>query len=307
MGIIISAGPKTIYFLGRGIDPESERKVSPDVFQDGVDQGQFVSNLLPNGIVIGKGLAETLGLKIGDDATLMVNTLNGTVNGVDVKVAGVVNPPLPGLSKRLVYAQVDFVQQSIKLEDRFSQMAIRLKPEAKPEAFVNRHQAAALAAGLDLRGWWQLDPMIKKVEKIWDSVVGVICFLLFISAGISVLNIIFMLVAERTVEIGTLMAIGAKPRDIKFLFASEAILIGSIGGIIGGIVANLALKIMDIIGVPFDSPFSSGVLLVHPQISMLVTGVIVLAGIVICYLSALAPARKAAADEPVIAFRGQIT
>lgn len=304
---IISAGPKTIYFLGRGIDPESERKVSPDVFQDGVDQGQFVSNLLPNGIVIGKGLAETLGLKIGDDATLMVNTLNGTVNGVDVKVAGVVNPPLPGLSKRLVYAQVDFVQQSIKLEDRFSQMAIRLKPEAKPEAFVNRHQAAALAAGLDLRGWWQLDPMIKKVEKIWDSVVGVICFLLFISAGISVLNIIFMLVAERTVEIGTLMAIGAKPRDIKFLFASEAILIGSIGGIIGGIVANLALKIMDIVGVPFDSPFSSGVLLVHPKISMLVTGVIVLAGIVICYLSALAPARKAAAVEPVIAFRGQIT
>jgi putative ABC transport system permease protein len=304
---IISAGPKTIYFLGRGVDPDSERKVSPDVFADGVDQGQFVSNLVPNGIVIGSGLAETLGLKIGDDATLMVNTLNGTVNGVDVKVAGFVSPPLPGLSKRLVYAHVDFVQQSIKLEDRFSQLAIRLKPGAGPEKFVERYQTAALAAGLDLRGWWQLDPMIRKVEKIWDSVVGVICFLLFVSAGISVLNIIFMLVAERTVEIGTLMAIGAKPRDIKFLFASEAILIGTIGGIIGGLIANVALKIMDIVGVPFDSPFSSGVLLVHPQISIVVTGIIVIAGIIICYLSALAPARKAAAVEPVIAFRGQIT
>lgn len=304
---IISSGAKTIYFLGRAVDPDSERKVSPDVFRSDTDQGQFVSSLIPQGITIGKGLAETLGLKIGDDATLMVNTLSGSVNGVDVKVIGIVDPPLPGLSKRLVFAHIDYVQKSIKLDGRYSQLAIRLKKGSKPEPFVARHQDAAAAAGLDMRGWWQLDPMIKKVEKIWDSVVGVICFLLFVSAGISVLNIIYMLVAERTVEIGTLMAIGAKPRDIKFLFASEAILIGIIGGVIGGIFANTALKIMDIVGVPFDSPFSSGVLLVHPKTNLFVTVVIVTAGIVICYLSALAPARKAAAVEPVVAFRGQIT
>jgi putative ABC transport system permease protein len=304
---IISSGAKTIYFLGRGVDPETEKKVSPEIFHPDTDTGQFISTMIPDGIVIGKGLADTLGIKVGDDATLMVNTLAGSVNGVDVKVIGIVNPPLPGLSKRLVYAHIDYVKKSINLEHRYTQLAIRLKPGIAPEPFVARHVEEANKAGLDMRGWWQIDPMIRKVEKIWDSVVGVICFLLFISAGISVLNIIFMLVAERTVEIGTLMAIGAKPRDIKFLFASEAVLIGLIGGVIGAMLANSVLKIMDVVGVPFDSPFSAGVLMVHPKASFLVTLVIVVAGIVICYLSALAPARKAAAVEPVVAFRGQIT
>lgn len=304
---IISAGSKTIYFLGRGIDPSTEVSVAPEIFQSETDEGSFISAEIPEGITIGKGLAETLNLEVGDEATLMVNTLTGAVNGVDVKVIGIVNPPLPGLSKRLVYANIDYVKQSIHLDGRFSQLAIRLKPGAKPEAFVSRHSEAAKAAGLDLRGWWDIDPMIRKVEKIWDSVVGVICFLLFVSAGISVLNIIFMLVAERTVEIGTLMAIGAKPRDIKFLFASEAVLIGFIGGGLGALIANAVITIMDQVGVPFDSPFSAGVLIVHPQVSIAVTAVIVGAGVIICYLSALAPARKAAAVEPVVAFRGQIT
>lgn len=304
---IISAGAKTIYFLGRGVDPESEKKVSPEIFHAETDAGQFISSLIQDGIVIGRGLAETLNLKVGDDATLMVNTLSGAVNGVDVKVIGIVNPPMPGLSKRLVYAHIDYVKKSINLDNRFTQLAIRLKPGVPPEPFVARHVAAAKDVGLDMRGWWQIDPMIRKVEKIWDSVVGVICFLLFISAGISVLNIIFMLVAERTVEIGTLMAIGARQHDIKILFVAEAAMIGLIGGVIGASLANAAIKVMDAVGVPFDSPFSAGVLMVHPKVSFFVTFVIVVAGIAICYLSALAPARKAAAVEPVVAFRGQIT
>ena len=304
---IISSGRKTVYFLGRAVDPINELLVAPGIFHVGADEGSFVDAASPNGVAIGKGLADTLGVKIGDEATLMTHTLTGAVNGVDVKIIGIVNPPLPALSKRLIYMHIDQGQKSIKIPGRVSELAVRLKPGINVERWVEGRRAAAEASGLDLRGWWQVDPMIKEVARIWESVVGVISILLFISAAISVLNIVFMLVMERTVEIGTLMAIGARPRDIRTLFTLEAVLIGLIGGALGSLLANAELFAMDVIGVPFESPFSGGTLLVHPKVDVATTGVVLAVAVVICYLSALAPSRKASHVEPVVAFRGQIT
>lgn len=304
---IISSGTKTIYFLGRAVSPEAELVVSPELFHPGVDQGKFVASDAPSGVTIGKGLAETLGLKLGDEATIMAHTLTGAVNGIDVLVTGIIDFPVPAMSKRLVYMNLAQAQKGLKIPGRYSELAVRLKPGVDPGPWVEALRADAENAKLDLRGWWQIDPVIVKVKEIWDSVVGVIIVLLFVSAAISVLNIVFMLVAERTVEIGTLMAIGARPRDIRTLFTLEASLIGAIGGAIGAVLGNLALLAMDLVGVPFDSPFSGGVLLVHPKVSVVATLAVGAVAILICYVSALAPARKAAYVEPVVAFRGQIT
>lgn len=304
---IISSGRKTIYFLGRAVDPATELRVAPGVFNAASDQGEFVSNAHPNGIVIGQGLAATLGVKIGDEVTLMMHTLNGAVNGIDMQIRGIVHPPLPELSKRLVYLNLEQGQRSLKISGRVSELAVRLKPGIDAEEWVARAATLAAAQHLDLRGWWQIDPMIRSVAGIWESVVGVISLLLFIAAGISVLNIVFMLVMERTTEIGTLMAIGARPAAIRHLFTLEASLLGLIGGGIGAMLGNAYVWGMDLIGVPFDSPFGGGTLTVHPQMSWLVTALVFVAAIVICYVAALAPARRAAHVEPVVAFRGQIT
>jgi putative ABC transport system permease protein len=305
-GIISSAG-KTIYFLGRAVDAGAELKVSPDLFSPGSDKGSFVPAGASNGIVIGKGLAETLSLSVGDDATILAHTLSGSVNGTDVRVVGIVDPPLPSLSKRLVYMNVEAGQKALQIPGRYTELAIRLKPGQDADLWVAAMVPKMQAMGLDLRGWWQIDPIIRHAEKVWDSVLSVISLLLFLSAGISVLNIVYMLVSERIVEIGTLMAIGAKSRDIRALFTLEACMIGVLGGATGAFVGNVILVTMDIIGVPFDSPFGSGILMVHPKMDVLVTVAVAVAGVMICYLAALAPARGAAKVEPVVAFRGQIT
>jgi putative ABC transport system permease protein len=160
--------------------------------------------------------------------------------------------------------------------------------------------------GAELRGWWEIDTIIRNVEKIWSSIIGVIAFLLFVSAGISVLNIIFMVVAERTIEIGTLMAIGAKAADIRRLFTCEAAIIGVVGGIGGIFVGNLVVVVMGLIGVPFDSPFSSGFITVYPKVNVFETLVVFIGAIAICLVAAFFPARKAAKVEPVRAFKGQV-
>lgn len=304
---IISAGNKAVYFLGRAVTPETELLVAPAIFDNKSDEGSFVNVGNPEGIAIGKGLAETLGVKVGDEVSILASTLTGAVNGFDGVIAGIINPPAPALSKRLLYMPLAKAQGGLEMQDGYTEIAVRLKPGVDAEAWVAKMTPEAEALGLDLRGWWQIDPMIRRFEKIWDSIVGVITGLLFLSAGISMLNIVYMMVSERTVEIGTLMAIGAKARDVRTLFTMEAAVIGLFGGVAGSIIANVILTGMYASGVEFQSPFGSGVLVVHPSPSLSASLIVTVLGILICAIAALAPARKAARVEPVVAFRGQIT
>ncbi len=303
---ILSTGEESLYFIGKGVEPANELLVSPRLFTKN-DEGSFPSDAQKNGIAIGKGLAASMKLKIGDEVTLITQTVSGSANGVDAIVTGIVDAALPSFSKRVVYAHIELLQKLIRLPDRYTTLAVRLKKDVVAERWVERYEAQARGAKAELRGWWRIEPMIKNVGKIWDSVVLVISSLLFLSTAISVLNIIFMMVAERTIEIGTLMAIGARPFDVKLLFTLEAALIGLFGGAGGAIVGNAVVIAMDLVGVPFKSPFGAGLLIVHPKASLGITALVFAGAVVICWLSALAPARKAALVEPVKAFRGQIT
>lgn len=304
---IVSTGEKSMYFMGIGVDPASELAVSPQMFNPETDAGSFVQDGARDGVVVGKGMADSLGLKIGDELTLISQTAQGSVNGIDVKVVGVVNFPIPSLSKRLIYMHLGHLQKLIRIGDRYSEMVIRLKSATHLEDWSNAQRDRLQHQGGILQTWWEVEPVIRDVEKIWYTVVWVISFLLFASAGLAVLNIIFVTVAERTVEIGTLMALGAKPDRIRILFSTEAIILGVFGALVGGAVATFVVILMGMVGVPFDSPYGLGSLQVFPTLNTASTIEVGVLAVLISALASLPPSRKAARVDPVLAFRGQIT
>lgn len=307
---VISARDQTRYFMGTAVHPDLELRVSPALFNPmrpgTLDRGEFINPRDKAGIVIGRGLAEMLKLELGDEVTLLTTTVTGGLNGVDAVVRGIIDVPLPSFSKRAVYLRLDYAQQLLRLPGRITEATVRLHDPATAESWVAANTARATTEKLDLKGWWQIDVIIRRIEAIWNSVVGLIAFLLFISSALSVLNIIFLLVAERTIEIGTMMAIGARARDIRILFCIEGAMIGLIGGVSGVIVANLIVATMGAVGIPLQSPFSSGVYILHPSVHTGLSLAILAGSVVVCVLASLAPAQKAASVEPVKAFRGQI-
>jgi len=308
---IISAKDKTVYFLGIGVDPKRELEVSPSLFNpgnpEGHDQGTFLSGTEKEAATIGMGLAETLNLHLGDEATLVTQTVTGAVNGIDIVIRGIVDVPLPSFSRRLVYVNLEHARRLLRLPNRYTELAVRVTDPAELPAWIDAHSQAAAAEKLELAGWWQIDPVIPKVERIWHSAVGLISTLLFLSAALSVLNIIFMTVAERTVEIGTLMAIGARARDIRRLFALEAALIGLVGGCLGVLGGNAVVLAMNLVGMPIASPFSSGTYVVRPTMSLMINIAVLVGAVVVCMLASIPPSRKASSVDPTQAFRGQIT
>ena len=85
------------------------------------------------------------------------------------------------------------------------------------------------------------------------TVIGIITLL---GAAIALMNIMLVSVSERTREIGTRKAIGAKSKTIKQQFLFETIFIGQLGGVLGIIFGVIVGNVMSIIiGSPFVIPW----------------------------------------------------
>ena len=123
------------------------------------------------------------------------------------------------------------------------------------------------------------------------SVLGGIAAISLIVAGVGIINTMTVSVMERTKEIGTLKALGAKSRDILLMFLSESVLTGFVGGAIG---AALGLGLSAVIGQIIGLQISPSLLL-----SVEVVGFAVLTSV----LSGLYPAWRASNLSPVEALR----
>ncbi len=116
-------------------------------------------------------------------------------------------------------------------------------------------------------------------------------FITLLGAAIGLMNIMLVSVTERTREIGTRKAIGAKSDTIRQQFLFESIVIGQIGGLLGIVLGILAGNMISLF---IHSPF-------------IIPWLWILLGVSLCFLVSIAsgyiPARRAAKLDPIEALR----
>ena len=156
----------------------------------------------------------------------------------------------------------------------------------------------------------KFDPADKEAIGMWDTTesekffriffgtfrafLGVIGSFTLIVGGIGVSNIMYVVVEERTREIGIKLAVGAKPRFIQSQFLMETLLLTAVGGGLGllitlGVMAVFPAQLDQYVGTPEASP-----LVILTTATLL--GVI---GVVAGYF----PARRASLLDPVVALK----
>jgi putative ABC transport system permease protein len=156
----------------------------------------------------------------------------------------------------------------------------------------------------------RFDPSDKEALGMWDTTegdkifrtvflglrlfLGIVGSFTLIVGGIGVSNIMYVVVEERTREIGIKLAVGAKPRFILGQFLFETLALTTLGGVLGflvtlGVIAVFPAALDKYVGTPQVSP------------AVLVTTTLLLG--VIGTIAGLFPARRAALLDPVVALK----
>jgi len=291
---LVTAGGTSIPFAGIGVDPEAETRGSdiPKTVQDG-------EWLKPGGrtVVIGRGLAKLLNAKLGDNLTLLVTTPDGTLNAIDATIGGIADVFIKELSERYLALPLPLAQELLTAPDTVSRISVILREPAREAATAVRLDDRLKASGMALgyRLWSDLAVFYQQVRVLYIGIFGFMGTVLVVIVFLSTFNTTLMSVTERTREIGTLRALGARSRRIATGFVLEGALLGSasaIGGTVLSLVITLILNLSEI-RMPPPPGMAKGIV-IHVQVIPTVYLLAALAMIATLAIASYFPARRAA-------------
>jgi putative ABC transport system permease protein len=98
--------------------------------------------------------------------------------------------------------------------------------------------------------WSELADFYNKTVELLSRQIAVINLIIGTIIILGISNTMTMNVLERTVEIGTAMALGVRRRRILGLFLLEGVLLGAIGGLVGVVLGYIAAMIISYFGIP---------------------------------------------------------
>ena len=137
----------------------------------------------------------------------------------------------------------------------------------------------------------QIAETLSGTTRVMTMLLGAVAAVSLLVGGIGIMNIMLVSVTERTREIGVRLAIGALEHEVLLQFLIEAVVLASIGGLIGVLLAALASSgIASLMQVPF---------VFDPTINLLSFAFSALIGVLFGYF----PARRAARLDPIEALR----
>ena len=287
------------------IDPGKEQTTLP-LFEKRIIDPE--PHLLQKGeMLIPELLAKGMKVKKGDTAVLVVNNQQGSVNGLNLKVAGIV-APISGPGGRDGYFHIEDAKKILRItEEEVSEIVIRIKDVSKLQEAMKSMQSLALIKNqkdkpvFEVHAWTKLSPFynIVKMLNLMDISIKIILISIVL---ISILNVMIMSVFERIKEIGTIAAMGTPPSTIVKLFLTEGFMLGVFGAIVGSIISFIIVKVIDTIGISFAFGRQSDLVL-HPSLQgsdIIAVSIIV---VIISLIASISPAFKAAKLNPVDALR----
>lgn len=247
---LLSNGEDAMGITAIGIDSKRERKVSPKIK---VVKGSYLTH--GKGILLAKKVAQYFDARIGQEFVIVTTTPDGYTNGISLQLAGIVSAE--GMEAffddTLVYMDIHAARRLLYLNrQEVSEVVLALKEGAAEERVIPALEKAYRAGGLRVRldRWQDVAGMLSGIlmAGVMLPQMALVILLIVVAFGIS--NTILMAVLERTPEIGTMMALGAKRREIITLFMVETATLGAIAAGIGCLIGAGIIYYLSRVGIP---------------------------------------------------------
>lgn len=291
---IISLGANSLVYNNKTNNLMNVSTISSNITASNVETGT-----LPKAgeVLINKALSDNLGKDIiGQKVNLRI-LANQKILNRDFIVSGVYTATSGDLTANMKCAFLNYAD----LEKLYSDNGYKLKPNVVYVNTTNSKYTSQIKQKVNELGYSQssqeqMASMFNQMIDILTYVLSGIAAISLIVSAIMIIVVMYISVVERTKEIGIIKAIGARSKDIRRIFVSEAFLIGFFSGAIGLIGAYLIMRGINLMS---NKLFGVSVVLIKREYAIL--GVIV--SIVISTLAGLLPANKAARLDPVESLR----
>jgi lipoprotein-releasing system permease protein len=259
------------------------------------------------GIVIGKGLADKMGVRDGAEMVLMsLATVDGEIDPTPkmgrFTVTGVFETGMYEYDLNLVYVSIESAQFLLNMQ---GVEGIQIKTTDLFKANKIAESVRTFIGGYPYRtiDWQMQNRSLFQWMKLEKLVIFLVISLIIVVAAFNIISSLIMMILEKRREIGILMSMGASSSSVMRIFMANGIIIGFLGTTIGvgiGVALCLAQYHWRFIPIPGDLYFINTL----PVIVRIadVAGVYISAN-VICWLATLYPAWKASAMLPAESIR----
>jgi len=291
---------KKRYVMATGL-PLNKLRVFEEVSSYKIDEGKMLKEGDKGVIVIGSQYKYNNYLK---KPIKVGNTL--LINGKEFKVKGIFNSLGNSQDDRMVYFSFEDFNDLYNSKDKINQIIVQVvSPNEILETAKNVKRSLLNHRGLNekTRDFEILTPeeLLESFSSILNIVTGFLLSIALISllvGGIGIANTMFTSVIERTREIGIMKAIGAKNRDILFIFLIESGLLGLVGGIIGILLGTIMSFSIEFYAIKFLETN-----LLKAAISFYLILGLLLFSFFVGMLSGIIPSLRATRIKPVEALR----
>ncbi|MBK9602848.1 MAG: ABC transporter permease [Anaerolineales bacterium] len=219
-----------------GIEPEKEMTVN--IIGQNVKEGRNLTSNDLDSVLIGKGLADAMGVKVGDRITMVGRSQHEQMRQRTMTVIGIFDLGLTDIEKQSVYISLGEAQALYEVTGS-TEVAIFLEKLGQESAVIESMQPSL--PGYEIESFQANYPDLASAINTKSGVMDVFSIIIIAIAGVGILNLLLMAVYERTREIGVLGAMGLKPNQISMLFVLEGMMIGLVG-VAAGIILGLAIN-----------------------------------------------------------------
>jgi lipoprotein-releasing system permease protein len=250
--VVVAHGAREGYALIEGIVPENEKAVSKvltsapaaavKALEPATKPADDSTNSLPP-LIIGKDLADTVGVGVGDSVKLISPQGELTPMGMmpqilTFKVVGTYHTGFYQYDSNWGFIRLGDAQRLYDEPDLITVISFRVDHlNHAPE--IARQIEAAAGPGFQTTNWKEQNRELFRALRLEQIVTFIVITLIVIVAALNILIALTMMVMEKTRDVAVLMSFGVDPSQVRRIFLLQGFLISLTGTILGLILGYI--------------------------------------------------------------------
>jgi len=277
-----------------------------------VMRGEWLSKDAQDQVVIGRKLARTLGVDLGDEVVIVSQAADGSMADALFYIRGVLKSVSEEVDRAGFYMNADTFRELMVVPEGSHEIVVMPRDHQLNTLDERLVQVKSHAPGLEVLNWQKLLPAIAEILEMADASIIVMILITYIAVAMVILNAMLMGVFERIREFGVMKALGFSPWQIFGMIMLESqiqVVLAAIITLGVGIPLSLYYAEHGIDLTQFTGGFSFGGIALDPVWRSLLTpeSVIIPVGMlfIVATIAVIYPAIKAAVIQPIEAIHHQ--